>query len=473
MGILISKKIITPEATPLKCDGKATVELMLNAAGSIQSNPVDIMLVLDQSGSMAGAPLAALKAASKQFIEIIDKATNNGTATGTLSGGSTIGIVKFDATATFVAPPGMTSSVTDLKNVIDGLTHLNGTCHGCALHAARTNFNSASTNKKIIILFTDGENNTFTYNADDEANSAKTAGMEIYCIGLGDINVANLNSWSTDPDNTHVLIAPTPANLTQAFEDLAANINLPGALNIVIEDTIYPDFEIIEGTNRITFGGSPLPTPISIATVSPDKKSIRWTISVLGKSGNESASLKFDIKHVSCTGGNKSVNKTITYLDEEGNTASFSTEDNDVEVKCIEDIETDCCTPPEVVNFNECEEYKEVQLPLNGEAYDLSCVGRLLSVNVKLSKICPNRKIVVGVMVYEVVDNMLVPRGFKVVEVDTPLAGSNEMCICKSFNVGPFEFILPEEISLCQNREFKVKVIAHYSDILSNYKVTC
>ena len=168
MGVLVSQKIITPEATPLECDGKATVELILNATNSIQSNPVDIMLLLDQSGSMAGEPLDALKIATNSFIDIIN-----------LSGGTTIGIVRFDTTATFVNPPGMTTGVASLKSAINSLTALDWTCHGCALYTGRTSFDPASTNKKIMILFTDGQNNTFTYNADVQANEAKDAGIEM------------------------------------------------------------------------------------------------------------------------------------------------------------------------------------------------------------------------------------------------------------------------------------------------------
>ena len=44
--------------------------LALTAAPDIISNPTDIVLVLDRSGSMAGAPLASMKAGAKTFIDI-------------------------------------------------------------------------------------------------------------------------------------------------------------------------------------------------------------------------------------------------------------------------------------------------------------------------------------------------------------------------------------------------------------------
>ena len=471
MGALVSQKIITPESNRLACDGKATIELILSATNSIQSNPVDIMLLLDQSGSMRGEPLASLKIAANAFIDIIDEATNNGTATGTLSGGTTIGIVRFDTTATFVNPPGMSTNVASLQSVINNLEALDWTCHGCALHTGRTNFDPSSPRKKIMVLFTDGQNNIFTYDADFEAEEAKKAGIEIYCIGLGpDINVGNLEKWASDPDSSHVILAPTIGDLIDAFEELAANINLPGASNITITDTVYDDFDII-GTPVITFEGNPTPTPTSAANIAADKKSITWTISELGKSGNETAHLKFEIQHVAGTSGTKLVNKDITYYDTEGNTATFPNQDNNIDVNC-NDSTTGCCIPPEVVTLDGCKEFEVVTLPLTGDGYNLLCSGRLLSVYVNLKNVCPNRKIAVGVIVYENVNNVLVPRGFKVAEVTTPSLGS-DLSMCKTTKVGTFDFVLPENTTLCSERNFRIKVIAHYSDTLANYTITC
>ncbi len=468
VGVLVSQNIITSEDSILECNGKATIELILHVSNSIQSNPVDIMLILDESNSMEGKALTELKVAANHFIDIIDGATNNGIPTGAISGGSTIGIVRFNTTATFVNTPGMTNNTENLKSVINCLTASGFTSHGDALHKGRINFDYKSERKKIMILLTDGINNRSTHNADDEAQAAKNAGIEIYCIGLGDkIDKNNLNKWSTNSDMSHVIIAPTINDLNDVFEKLAANICISGATNIVIEDFIYEDFDII-GKPIITLSGNQVQTTDSKAIIGHDKKSIKWTISELGKNGNESASLKFTIQHVSCIGGNKLVNKDIRYSDNEGNTATFINKDNNIEVNCdvkyIEDINIDCCIQPEVINMDECEEFKEITLPVTEEVYHLLCDGRLLSIYVNLICICQNRKVAVGVIVYEVVDNDLVCRGYRAVEVTTPNSGTNPECICKTIKVGPFDFVLPEKMGLCNKREFKVKVIAHYSD---------
>ena len=63
MGITNSNKQIS--ASSIGCDGSLKVTLALAASPDISSNPTDIVLVLDRSGSMAGTPLANMKPAPK------------------------------------------------------------------------------------------------------------------------------------------------------------------------------------------------------------------------------------------------------------------------------------------------------------------------------------------------------------------------------------------------------------------------
>ena len=56
MGVTSSNKQI--DADRIDCNGTLKVTLALSASPDISSNPTDIVLVLDRSGSMAGSPLA-------------------------------------------------------------------------------------------------------------------------------------------------------------------------------------------------------------------------------------------------------------------------------------------------------------------------------------------------------------------------------------------------------------------------------
>lgn len=63
MGITNSNKTISVDR--IECDGTLRVTLALTAAPDIVTNPTDIALVLDRSGSMTGTPLTNMKAGAR------------------------------------------------------------------------------------------------------------------------------------------------------------------------------------------------------------------------------------------------------------------------------------------------------------------------------------------------------------------------------------------------------------------------
>lgn len=73
MSIIHSDKRIS--ASQIPCDGTLKVTISLTAKPDIQDHPADVVLVLDRSRSMAGAPLASMKAGAKTFIDILAEST--------------------------------------------------------------------------------------------------------------------------------------------------------------------------------------------------------------------------------------------------------------------------------------------------------------------------------------------------------------------------------------------------------------
>ena len=118
---------------------------------------------------------------------------------------------------------------------------------------------------------------------------------------------------------SHVAVTPDDADLEELFKDLAANISKTGATNIVIDEVVNADF-IITSVSA--------PTKGSVMTLSSN--ALQWKIPELGVSANEGASLEFFIQHIGTDSGDKLVNESITYSDDEGNAVVFPTPSVDV-----------------------------------------------------------------------------------------------------------------------------------------------
>ena len=190
MGITHVDKILSEER--IDCDGILNVTLSVTAQPDVVNNPVDIALVLDRSGSMTGAPLANMKMGAKTFIDIIEEATD-GALDGQIGSGSRMGMVSFANTAT--ADTQLITSVDNLKTAVDNLTAGGNTNHADALLEATALFDPASSNAKVMALFTDG-NTTAGDPPAPVAAAARAQGIVIFCIGLvgsGGVDVTALN----------------------------------------------------------------------------------------------------------------------------------------------------------------------------------------------------------------------------------------------------------------------------------------
>ena len=284
MGITNSNKVLN--ADRIDCDGSLKVTLALTAAPDIVSNPTDIALVLDRSGSMAGTPLANMKTGAKTFIDIISESTG-GQPTGEIGSGSHIGIVSFSDTATQNTQ--MITSVDTLKNAVDALAAGGSTNHADAFTKAIALFDPTSNNAKVIVMFTDGKTTTGAPPA-PVAATARAQGIVIYCIGLlgsDGVDVNALNDWATDPNASHVAVTPDAADLEELFAELAANISKTGATNIVIDEVVTSDFAITSILN-----------PSAGSATMLNSTSLRWAIPELGVTAPESATLEFFVRHV-------------------------------------------------------------------------------------------------------------------------------------------------------------------------------
>lgn len=448
MGITNTNKQI--DRTHIDCDGQLKVTLALSASPDIASNPTDIVLVLDRSGSMTGSPLANMKAGAKTFIDIIDEATDSA-KDGQIGSGSRIGIVSFSSTATADTP--LITSVATLQDAVDGLTAGGSTNHADAFEKAVQLFDPLSANAKVIVMFTDGKTTAGPPPA-PVAAAARASGIVIYCIGLigaNGIDVSVLNDWATDPDDSHVAVTPDDAELEDLFKDLAADISKPGATNIVIDEVVNPDFVITS-----------ISAPTKGTAVMTGPNTIQWKISELGVSANEGAALEFYIKHTAQDFGDKLVNESIAYSDDQGNVVTFPAPV--VTVECGAVVCPEPCPVPVELTIEGCRDSAVIDV---GDVC-LESLGRILQLDVTVKNVCPGKRVALAIILTEVDPHGTeYPRGMKAVTIP-----AHSHSGCRDVLVKCIPFVLPEDLdvyaktpdAICNKRNFKARFIAHYID---------
>lgn len=447
VGISNTNKTLSKDN--IKCNETFKIQLSLTGEPDIVSNPTDIVLILDRSGSMAGSPLANLKNGANKFIDIIDEATDS-TQDGQIGHGSHIGIVSFANTAT--QDTQLITSVTDLKAAVNNLTADGLTNHADAFTKAYQLFDSSSTNAKVIVMFTDGKTTAGQPPA-PIAQAIKAQNVIIYCIGLsgnGGIDQQALKDWASDPDSAYVAITPNDEELEDLFEDLAKNIAKPGGTNIILTDHVLPCFKIISVSS---------PTKGTATLI--DNTTVQWKIDELGVSQSEGAILEFTVEHTGSCNGLVEVNESISYEDDQNNTVNFPSPK--INVDCGTTICAETCPEPIEITVDGCED----AITFDAGKIAITSLGRIVELKVTLPNVCPHRRIALAVILTEVdKKGCEYQRGLKTMTIP-----AHDHDTCRDITIRCIRFVLPEDLNvsshtntLCSKRELKARFIAHYID---------
>lgn len=148
----------------------------------IRGQGIDIVLALDISTSMNAedilpSRLEAAKAQIERFIEgrRFDR----------------VGMVVFAADAFHYVPPTLDYEVLTnrLREVLPiteyGLPNADGTAIGTGIASAANMLRESRADSKVIVLLTDGSNNTGSVNPLDAARATAALGIRVYTIGMG------------------------------------------------------------------------------------------------------------------------------------------------------------------------------------------------------------------------------------------------------------------------------------------------
>ncbi len=447
MGITNSNKELSQ--TRIDCGGSFKVRLSLTAAPDIVTNPTDIVLILDRSGSMAGSALTNLKNGAKAFIDIIDEATD-GAQDGQIGSGSRIAIVSFADTA--VADTQLITSVADLKGAVDALTAGGSTNHADAFTKASELLAAPSTNARVMVMFTDGQT-TAGPDPSPIAAAARGTGTIIYAIGLSGnsgVDAAALEDWASKPASAYVAITPDAEELEELFEDLARNIAKPGATNVVVTDTVSPCF-------RITSVAMPTKGTASLLNAN----TVQWQIDQLGVTQSEGAVLEFTVEHIGPCSGLIEVNEAISFDDAEGNVVTFPSPEMDVDCDII--VLPEICPEPVSLTVDGCED----SLEFDAGDLGLESLGCIIQLSVTLQDVCPYKRVALAAILTEVDDEGVeYKRGMK-----TMLIPAHNRDACRDVAVRCIKFVLPESLdvsgareSMCNERNFRARFIANYVD---------
>lgn len=318
---------VTPANTNLMCGGTMTIELALTAGSVSRTTPVDLMFVLDDSGSISNPQFELMRNA---LLELVSGASD------LFASGGRVGVVLFSGDNVpwpgteinrGAARLGLALS-GDRDGVLEGLRdmpHLGGaTCTLCGIRLSTEQLRGGGDGRRrVAIVITDGSSNAVAEEPPVGAVfapylrahlrrgilEAQDAQVELFVVGVGDeINPTELALIADDPDATHLFTADRFAELGAALRSIAAAALLPEATRAVLTLTIGPDFALGDArsdTGRLRVEGPQL----------------TWSHDLLR---DETARLRYDVTHrPEALGGPKQVHAAVEYQDLEGNALSL------------------------------------------------------------------------------------------------------------------------------------------------------
>ena len=215
--------------------------------GGQDGEAVDVVLVLDRSGSMSGS-IGDLKDAAKELV-------------GQLGATANVGLVSYADDDTLDQE--LTTNHGDVETAIDGLsaggsTNIEGGVI-TAQNELETGTNARSSARKIMVVMSDGNANVDDDQSADanddpteEAQDAKDAGTELFTVGFGSFDTSTLEAMASDPVNAHFFPAADEQELIDAFGQIGQTI---AGERVIFEGTLAELTELLASGNGIPLDG--------------------------------------------------------------------------------------------------------------------------------------------------------------------------------------------------------------------------
>ncbi|MDT8325736.1 MAG: VWA domain-containing protein, partial [Bacteroidota bacterium] len=184
---------------------------------TLSRGAVAVLLLIDISRSMGPWPWGnnGLVDAKRAAISFVDR----------LQAGDSAALVSFSEQAYYDQP--WTADMTRLKQQINGLNWIAGTALWDAV-AMSANLIRYRTQRRVMILLADGEDNSSTLGPSTAINYARDAECTVYTIGLGrDVDESNMRLLAEQTGGRY-FNAPEASELDQIYQEIAEQLQSTG-----------------------------------------------------------------------------------------------------------------------------------------------------------------------------------------------------------------------------------------------------
>ncbi|MCE7938399.1 hypothetical protein DCC79_06210 [bacterium] len=268
-----------------------TVQLVVRGACPLGDGRLDVVLVIDQSGSMMGTAMPAAQAAALSFLNELRP------------GAAQVSVVGFATTAEVLQP--LTSDLRQIVRAVSRLTPQGQTNYIDALDRAREQYLGPAARPgvpRVVVMMTDGKP-TNRLGVDKAAQDLKDTGATLYTIGFGStIDADLLRSMATTPDL--YFDAPTEAELGDVYREIARRIT---GVRLLQQATVV---DRLPADMRYESGSSLPP-----ATYDAAARTLTWRLTEVPATGR---TMSFRVRPAQAGRRPTNVAATMTYVDATG-----------------------------------------------------------------------------------------------------------------------------------------------------------
>ncbi len=176
----------------------------------LPTEDLELVLVMDTSGSMDGAPMAAAKQAAVSFLERLPEDVD-------------VSVLGFGSEPVLAA--GFSADRTEAVSAVSTLEANGETALYDALVAGSELFSEGNETRRALILLSDGGDTVSSASFDDAATALQGAGLDFYAVALegSEFDITPLNGL-TDITEGQMAAAEDPEALAGIYESLASQL---------------------------------------------------------------------------------------------------------------------------------------------------------------------------------------------------------------------------------------------------------